>query len=85
MDLIIPDSAPSRLLVETNKTTEEIHAVVIIGGASRMPKIQKMLLELMKRCVVQTSDSGHHLTLPPADLASRACVPDHAGSSCRRT
>ena len=40
--------------------------------------------EVGERCVVRDSNSGHQLLLPPANLASHICVPDHAGTTSTR-
>ena len=58
-DLFARSVAPvEQVLVDTNKTAEEIHAVVIIGGASRIPKIQTMLMEVMKRDKLEKNLNG---------------------------
>ena len=49
-DLLDRSVAPvEQLLAETEKEPAEVHAVVIIGGGSRIPKVQEKLLKVMDR------------------------------------
>jgi len=58
-DLLDRSVAPvEQLLAETEKEPAEVHAVVIIGGGSRIPKVQEKLLKVMDRDTLNRNLNG---------------------------